>query len=139
MYVSYYLPENELTNETLETAYANLSWTTSKFYRKTGIKSRHIAGSEFVSDRVVKVAPNLTNSVGGMAKPKSSETSVEKEDKSWNVPSEENLYMDGPEVKKHALGLGMPEDVANAVAYLLSDASRWVTGTVMNVDGGYLI
>ena len=41
-------------------------------------------------------------------------------------------------VKKHALGLGTPEDVANAVAYLLSDASRWVTGSVMNVDGGYL-
>ena len=41
-------------------------------------------------------------------------------------------------VKKHALGLGAPEDIANAVAYLLSDASRWVTGTVMNVDGGYL-
>ena len=41
-------------------------------------------------------------------------------------------------VKKHALGLGKPEDVANAVAYLLSDASRWGTGTTMNVDGGYL-
>lgn len=41
-------------------------------------------------------------------------------------------------VKKHALGLGTPEDVANAAAYLLSDAGRWVTGTVMNVDGGYL-
>ena len=41
-------------------------------------------------------------------------------------------------VKKHALGLGTPEDVANAVVYLLSNASRWVTGSVMNVNGGYL-
>lgn len=41
-------------------------------------------------------------------------------------------------VRKHALELGKPEDVAAAVAYLLSDASRWVTGSVMNVDGGYL-
>ena len=41
-------------------------------------------------------------------------------------------------VRKHALGIGLPEDVANAVVYLLSDASRWVTGTTMNVDGGYL-
>lgn len=41
-------------------------------------------------------------------------------------------------VRKHALWLGKPEDVAAAVAYLLSDASRWVTGSVMNVDGGYL-
>ena len=40
-------------------------------------------------------------------------------------------------VKKHALGLGTPEDIANAVVYLLSDASRWVTGSVMNVNGGY--
>lgn len=38
---------------------------------------------------------------------------------------------------KHPLGLGNPEDVASAVVYLLSDASRWVTGSVMTVDGGY--
>ena len=40
-------------------------------------------------------------------------------------------------VKKHPLGLGNPEDVANAVVYLLSDAAKWVTGSVMTVDGGY--
>ena len=40
-------------------------------------------------------------------------------------------------VKKHPLGLGKPEDVANAVVYLLSDAAKWVTGSVMTVDGGY--
>ena len=39
--------------------------------------------------------------------------------------------------QKHPLGLGNPEDVANAVIYLLSDASRWVTGSIMTVDGGY--
>lgn len=37
----------------------------------------------------------------------------------------------------HPLGLGQPEDVANACIYLLSDASRWVTGTNLIVDGGY--
>lgn len=42
-------------------------------------------------------------------------------------------------VKKHALGLGTPEDAANAIVYLLSDASRWVTGSVINVDGGFVI
>lgn len=40
-------------------------------------------------------------------------------------------------VKKHPLGLGDPEDVASAVIYLLSDASRWVTGSVLTIDGGY--
>lgn len=32
---------------------------------------------------------------------------------------------------------GEPEDVASAVVYLLSDAARFVTGTVLPVDGGY--
>lgn len=38
----------------------------------------------------------------------------------------------------HPLGLGQPEDVAWACVYLLSDASRWITGTNLVVDGGYL-
>lgn len=41
-------------------------------------------------------------------------------------------------VKRHALGLGTPEDVANAVVYMLSDASKWMLGCVINVDGGYI-
>lgn len=40
-------------------------------------------------------------------------------------------------VKMHPLGLGKPEDVANACIFLLSDASRWITGTEFLVDGGY--
>jgi NAD(P)-dependent dehydrogenase (short-subunit alcohol dehydrogenase family) len=37
----------------------------------------------------------------------------------------------------HPLGLGEPDDVAGAVAFLLADTGRWVTGTVLRVDGGY--
>ncbi len=37
----------------------------------------------------------------------------------------------------HPLGLGEPNDVANACVYLISDASKWVTGTNLMVDGGY--
>jgi len=37
----------------------------------------------------------------------------------------------------HPLGLGKPEDIANACAFLLSDASRWITGINLIIDGGY--
>lgn len=40
-------------------------------------------------------------------------------------------------VKAHPLGLGDPEDVAAAILFLLSGASRWITGTSLTVDGGY--
>lgn len=39
----------------------------------------------------------------------------------------------------HPLGLGEPRDVANAVSFLLSDASRWITGQTLVIDGGYTI
>jgi NAD(P)-dependent dehydrogenase (short-subunit alcohol dehydrogenase family) len=35
------------------------------------------------------------------------------------------------------LGIGDPRDVANAIAFLLADASRWITGSTIVVDGGY--
>ena len=40
---------------------------------------------------------------------------------------------------RHPLGIGEAEDVANAVVWLLSDASKWVTGSNMEVDGGYRV
>lgn len=39
---------------------------------------------------------------------------------------------------KQLLGIGKPEDVANMVAFLLSDASKFITGRSMYVDGGML-
>ena len=35
--------------------------------------------------------------------------------------------------------LGKPEDVAWAIAYLLSDASKWVTGSSLVIDGGFML
>lgn len=37
----------------------------------------------------------------------------------------------------HPLGPGYPTDVANAIAFLLGDTGRWITGTTLVVDGGY--
>ncbi len=51
----------------------------------------------------------------------------------------ENL---GPEGQKqlldslHAKRLGAPEDIANAVLFFAGEASGWITGQVLSVDGG---
>ena len=40
-------------------------------------------------------------------------------------------------IAKHPLGLGEPEDIAYYCAFLLSDLSRWITGSSLIIDGGY--
>jgi len=42
-------------------------------------------------------------------------------------------------ISKYPLGAGTPEDVANAAIFLLSDASKWITGTTITLDGGFLL
>ncbi|MEI7687440.1 MAG: SDR family oxidoreductase, partial [Planctomycetota bacterium] len=37
----------------------------------------------------------------------------------------------------HPMGIGQPDDVANAVAFLVADTARWITGTHIVVDGGF--
>ncbi|WP_280188182.1 SDR family NAD(P)-dependent oxidoreductase [Delftia sp. PS-11] len=39
----------------------------------------------------------------------------------------------------YPLGFGKPEDVANAAVFLISGASRWITGTTLVMDGGLTI
>lgn len=41
-------------------------------------------------------------------------------------------------LKNQYLGIGSTEDAANILCFLLSNASRFITGTVLHVDGGYL-
>lgn len=38
--------------------------------------------------------------------------------------------------KLQPLGFGHVDDIANAIAYLLADTGRWITGTALTVDGG---
>lgn len=42
-------------------------------------------------------------------------------------------------IATYPLGVGYPEDVAHAVSFLLSPASRWITGTNIILDGGLLL
>lgn len=44
------------------------------------------------------------------------------------------------DMKRYPLGrYGKPDEVANAVIYLLSDASSWTTGSNLLIDGGYTL
>jgi len=44
-----------------------------------------------------------------------------------------------PQLQPLTGAMGAPEDVAAAAAYLASDDSRFVTGTVLTVDGGWTV
>lgn len=51
-------------------------------------------------------------------------------------------YLDDPQARKvieeriPLVSIGEPDDVANAVLFLASNEANWITGTVLNVDGG---
>lgn len=47
---------------------------------------------------------------------------------------EANEYAINP---RYLLGEGTPEDIANAVCFLLSEKSKWMTGQKIIVDGGF--
>ena len=38
---------------------------------------------------------------------------------------------------KHLLGFGSARDVSYAIAFLLVETARWITGSTLVVDGGY--
>jgi 3-oxoacyl-[acyl-carrier protein] reductase len=72
-----------------------------------------------LSDRSIRVnciAPDAIPTPGdqGLAE------SVGASDYSWKIP----------------LGIGQPNDCAAAAVFLASDASQWITGTTIHVDGG---
>ena len=41
-------------------------------------------------------------------------------------------------LNEHPLGIGKPRDISNLVAFLLGNESKWITGTTIPIDGGFL-
>jgi NAD(P)-dependent dehydrogenase (short-subunit alcohol dehydrogenase family) len=56
---------------------------------------------------------------------------VESRDFGWSAPERAACASEYP------LGLGTPRDIGEAVLYLVGFASRWVSGTALQVTGGY--
>ena len=56
---------------------------------------------------------------------------VESRDFGW-TPEER-----AAQIRPYPLGVGKPRDIGQAVLYLVSPASRWVTGTALHITGGY--
>lgn len=104
----------------LKTAPGNVVYASSKGGIVSAVKG---LGVELVRDgvRVNAVAPAMVDT------PMS--------DQFRTILSEENFQR---VVDMHPLGLGRPDDVAAAIAFLLADTSRWITGSILNVDGGFL-
>ena len=85
---------------------------------KAGLIGLTVAFSAQVADRGVRVnavMPGL----------------VESRDFGWSAEER------SARTREYPLGLGAPSDIGEAVLYLVSSAGRWVSGTALQVTGGY--
>lgn len=98
---------------------AKTMYAMSKGAVSAGAKSLAI---EFASKniRVNSIAPGIVNT------PMTANASYKKND-----------VLLAKTLEKYPLGFGEPEDVAHSCIFLLSDASKWITGTEITIDGGY--
>ncbi len=59
MFLEIYLPDDVLDNEELACCYDSPKWSSLSIFRKTGIRSRRIAGDKLVSDLAVEAGERL--------------------------------------------------------------------------------
>lgn len=41
--------------------------------------------------------------------------------------------------RSYPLGIGLPEDIANTACFFMADASKWITGVNLVIDGGHTL
>jgi 3-oxoacyl-[acyl-carrier protein] reductase len=102
-------------------ARTGMSYHTSIAASKGAIESLAVSlAAEFVTSkiRVNVIAPSLTNT------PLAQHL--------LNTPEKQEAS-----AKRHPLGkFGQPDDMASAAKFLLSEESSWITGQIINIDGG---
>ncbi|MEN9522334.1 MAG: hypothetical protein RL065_711 [Bacteroidota bacterium] len=91
-----------------------------------GTKAALIGLSKVLANELAGQKINVNCVAPGMVRTKITEASIED-------LSKEVIELDE---KKYPLGYGDPEDVANSIVFLLSSASKWITGQTLILDGG---
>ncbi|TCG02410.1 hypothetical protein BZM26_00805 [Paraburkholderia strydomiana] len=77
------------------------------------------------------VSPGSTNTPMRVERERSLKEQMGDEKYARRVKAVQKLYPTGR--------LGEPEDIASAIAYLISDRASWVTGQVLSVNGGFVM
>lgn len=103
-----------------------------------GCKGAVIAFSKATAREVGKYGININIVCPGVVAPQTADDTGEKS--MWKG-SIANVFT--PEAQQKAAGayplrrLGTPQDIANAVAFLVSDRASYITGQTLSVSGGY--
>ncbi len=99
---------------------------TAGFAAYSGSKGALISTAKVVAVELAKKKIRLNVIVAGVVETQMSE--------GWMklLTSEQREDVD----KSHLLGVGKPESVADAIAFLVSSDARWITGASITVDGG---